>query len=53
MQALTLVKDGIILVKSVNVAYLKCPNPPKSINTSTGKQSSMAVSFNNDGGDVL
>ena len=53
MQALTLVKDGIILVKSVNVAYLQCPNLPKSINTSTGKQSSTAVSFNNDRlGDV-
>ena len=44
-----LVKDGILTVKYINVAYLKYPNLPKSINTSTSKHSSTAVSFNDDG----
>ena len=50
---LTLVKDGLVTVEFINVVHLKCPNLPKYINTSTGKQSSTAVSFYNDGlGDV-
>ena len=37
------------MIKTINAAYLKCPNLPKSVNVNTGKQSTTAVSFNDDG----
>ena len=41
------------MIDTINAAYLKSPNLPKSININTGKRSTTAVSFNDDGwGDV-
>ena len=37
------------MIKTINAAYPKCPNLPKSVNVNTGKQSTTAVSFNDDG----
>ena len=47
--ALTLVRDGVITIETINEAHGKCPILPKSINFNTRKQTSVAIAFNDDG----
>ena len=47
--ALTLVRDGVITIETINEAHGKCPILPKLINFNTRKQTSVAIAFNDDG----
>ena len=47
-QALTLVKDGVMTIGAINEVNGKVPTLPKSINATTGKESTTAVAFNDD-----
>lgn len=48
-RALTLVQTGVISMHSIAIANGKCPTLPKTVNTTTGKESTISVAFNDDG----
>ena len=47
-QALTIVKDGVMTIDAINDTNGKVPTLPKSVNATTGKESTAAVAFNDD-----
>ena len=46
---LTLVRDGIITRETIQEAQGHCPKLTKSVNTTTGKESTAMVAFNKEG----
>lgn len=48
-RALTLVKDNVINDDNIKSSWPKIPTLPKSVNANTGKESTTAVAFNDDG----
>lgn len=46
--ALTLVKDGVVTIDAINDTNGKVPTLPKSVNATTGKESTATAAFNDN-----